>query len=156
MSTNDSGTASERKFRLLVVDDDAVELGEFLAIHRELLAERVDFLLIVRELGAFDPQALRDLRRGLDVARFHRQAFLGVLALHDRRGERAAGLATVEAKLLALGAAVAFFGSIGFALASEFMDGSLKTPEEVETELRLPVLEVIPYSRRPLMMNQAR
>jgi len=56
--------------------------------------------------------------------------------------------------ILALGVVVAILGAFGTALASEYLDHSLKTPEEVEHQLDLPVLLSIPrVSQRELAMN---
>ncbi len=50
--------------------------------------------------------------------------------------------------LFAIGVVAAVFGAVGVALVSEFLDTSLKTPEDLETQLDLPVLESIPVQRR--------
>lgn len=50
--------------------------------------------------------------------------------------------------ILALGLAVATFGAIGVALLFETLDQSFRTPEEVEEELRVPVLLSVPRMPR--------
>lgn len=51
--------------------------------------------------------------------------------------------------LVMLGGAVAMFGAFALAFASEFLDSTLKSPEDVESCLQLPVLESIPHHRQP-------
>ena len=55
--------------------------------------------------------------------------------------------------ILLFGLIAALLGSIGTAFACECLDGSLKTPEEVEQQLEVPVLLSIPQlpHRQPLM-----
>src|SRR6185295_1888613 len=50
--------------------------------------------------------------------------------------------------LLALGLAVAFCGSIGWAFLSEIFDQTLRTSEQVEKELGLPVLASFAFRKR--------
>lgn len=55
---------------------------------------------------------------------------------------------------LALGLLVGVFGGIGLALAAEYMDHSLATPEQIEEKLGLPALVSIPrLSPRQLAVN---
>ncbi len=49
---------------------------------------------------------------------------------------------------LSLGLFLAFFGSIGFAFFSEYLDHSIKTPEDVEERLQLRTLVTIPKYKR--------
>lgn len=55
--------------------------------------------------------------------------------------------------IVALGLAAALFGSLSLAAVSEFLDASLKTPDEVEQQLEVPVLQTIPSvaTRRTLL-----
>jgi len=46
---------------------------------------------------------------------------------------------------LALGVLLGIFGAIGLAFSSEYIDHSIRTPEEVEDKLQLPTLVSIPY-----------
>ncbi len=56
--------------------------------------------------------------------------------------------------ILFLGLFVATFGSLGTALLCEFFDQSLKTPQQVEAALDLPVLLSIPYvKRQSILLN---
>ena len=56
--------------------------------------------------------------------------------------------------VLAIGIVIAILGAVGTALASEYLDHSLKTPEELERQLDLPVLLSVPrVNQRQLMMN---
>ncbi len=48
---------------------------------------------------------------------------------------------------LALGLIVAVCGAFGIALLAEYLDHSLRTPEEVETNLDVPTLASIPRMR---------
>jgi len=47
---------------------------------------------------------------------------------------------------LALGVLLGIFGAIGLAFFSEYLDDSIRTPEEVEDKLQLPTLASIPYT----------
>jgi len=49
---------------------------------------------------------------------------------------------------LALGLALALAGGVGFAFLCEYMDHSIKTPEDVQERLQLPTLASIPRTRQ--------
>lgn len=53
-----------------------------------------------------------------------------------------------KTRMIAIGLFIAFFGSMGFAFVIEYFDHSLKTNEEVERRLGLPVLATIPKVRK--------
>jgi len=53
-----------------------------------------------------------------------------------------------KTRMIAIGLFIAFFGSIGFAFVIEYFDHSLKTNEEVERRLGLPILATIPKVRK--------
>ena len=55
--------------------------------------------------------------------------------------------------ILVLGLAAAVFGAVGAALASEWLDQSLRIPEDIETQLSLPVLLTIPRIGRDTLLN---
>jgi polysaccharide biosynthesis protein PslE len=50
--------------------------------------------------------------------------------------------------ILGAGLLVAVFGAFGLALGSEYLDNSLRTPDDLESQLGLPVLSSIPRSSR--------
>ena len=50
--------------------------------------------------------------------------------------------------ILGAGLLVAVFGALGLALGSEYLDNSLRTPEDLESQLGLPVLSSIPRASR--------
>jgi uncharacterized protein involved in exopolysaccharide biosynthesis len=53
-----------------------------------------------------------------------------------------------------LGLLLAVFGSLGVALAAERLDPSVKTPQDLEKQLGLPVLATVPYVRiRPVALS---
>ena len=52
--------------------------------------------------------------------------------------------------LLAVGAIAAIIFSLGMALIAEYLDDSLKTPQEAEKHLNLPVIGTVPYITRKI------
>jgi uncharacterized protein involved in exopolysaccharide biosynthesis len=55
---------------------------------------------------------------------------------------------------LLLGLMAGFCGALGLALVAEYADRSVKTPEQIEAHIEVPVLASIPYlSRRELAIN---
>jgi Mrp family chromosome partitioning ATPase len=57
-------------------------------------------------------------------------------------------VAPMKAVILGLGALLACFGSIGLAFVSESVDQTLRTTDQVEAQLGLPVLASLPYRKR--------
>lgn len=53
-----------------------------------------------------------------------------------------------KTRMIAIGLFLAFFGSMGFGFVVEYFDHSLKTNEEVERRLGLPILATIPRVRQ--------
>jgi uncharacterized protein involved in exopolysaccharide biosynthesis/Mrp family chromosome partitioning ATPase len=57
-------------------------------------------------------------------------------------------VAPMKSVILALGTVLACFGSIGLAFVSESADQTLRTTDQVEAQLGLPVLASLPYRKR--------
>jgi capsular polysaccharide biosynthesis protein len=55
--------------------------------------------------------------------------------------------------ILVLGLLAAVFGATGVALAGNWLDQSLTSPEDIESQLSLPVLLTIPRIGRDTLLN---
>ncbi len=131
----------------------------------ELEAKRVQFEQLNR-----DEVELKSMQAEVDLLEKRYQVYSADVAksqiMEDRRKQQITNINVFQKAsridtpvspnrklLFAIGAAAAFFGAIGMALVSEFLDDSLKTSEEVESQLALPVLASIPRTRNRFLVN---
>ena len=172
-ASRDQTTSSlnqERRSLELAMHTERAQAASLEAELRSLAASRAENRVSLAQLNR-DEVELTAAQREVDLLTANYQIYADKLeqARIDEalQSERISNVNVVQAASLSmkpvsprkgitivLGLFVALFGSVGLAVLAEWWDRTLRTPEDVEQELELPVLVSIPrMSSRHVMMN---